>query len=210
MKKLFLYSTITCLVFTACSNPEKKTDPNVQAANNATEGRHYFIDVHELGKVTFADVEAAHKKDLATQGKYGVSFEKFWVDEKAGKVYCLSQAKDSASVAQTHKEAHGLMPVAVYEVTSGGNDAAMTGKSIFIDVHQAGPGQLTPEAVAEIHKKDLANEGKHNVNFVNYYLDQKQGTVFCISEAADSNDIQATHKESGAPANYVVAVQEGK
>src|SRR5689334_10218338 len=67
----------------------------------------YFIDVHNLdpGKVTFDDVMKAHQKDLATEGKYGVSFIKFWVDEKQGKVYCLSQAKDAASIEQTHKEA---------------------------------------------------------------------------------------------------------
>ena len=56
-------------------------------AANETTNKSLFIDVHDLepGKVTFADVLAAHQKDLATEGKYDVSFIKFWVDEKKEK-----------------------------------------------------------------------------------------------------------------------------
>jgi hypothetical protein len=62
---------------------------------------------------------AAHKKDLATEGKYDVNFINFWVDEKQGKVYCLSSAKDSQSVIKTHTEAHGLLPASIFKVTDG-------------------------------------------------------------------------------------------
>jgi len=34
-------------------------------------------------------------------------------------VMCLSQAKDSTSVINTHKEAHGLIPAYVLEVKPG-------------------------------------------------------------------------------------------
>src|SRR4051794_22809253 len=53
-----------------------------------------FLDVHDLGpgKVTAEAVAAAHKKDLATQGKYGVHYQSYWFDEKEGKVYCLAEA----------------------------------------------------------------------------------------------------------------------
>ena len=71
------------------------------------------------GKVTAADVEAAHQKDLATQQKYGVNFVNYWVDEKKGVVMCLSQAKDSSSVIHTHQEAHGLLPAYIVEVKQG-------------------------------------------------------------------------------------------
>jgi phenolic acid decarboxylase len=81
----------------------------------------YFLDVHDLGpgKVTAKDVAEAHQKDLATQKKYGVNFINYWVDEKKGVVVCLSQAKDSTSIIQTHKEAHGLVPVYVMKVKEG-------------------------------------------------------------------------------------------
>jgi hypothetical protein len=34
-------------------------------------------------------VAEAHKADLETQGKYGVSYLRYWVDEEAGKILCL-------------------------------------------------------------------------------------------------------------------------
>jgi hypothetical protein len=212
MKQIFNYSIVVALFLASCNNANKGNQTAEAPAGTDNASKHYFIDVHNLGTVTFADVMAAHKKDLATQGKYGVSFEKFWVDEKAGKVYCLSEAKDAASVEATHKEAHGLMPVAVYEVTSGGNDAAMTGnKPMFIDVHEVGAGKITAAQVADLHKKDLAVEGKHDVNFVNYYVDESKGVIFCVSEAPDSNAVQATHMESTVgPTTAIYAVKEGK
>src|SRR4051812_43440640 len=91
-------------------------------AEGATEGqKDFFLDIHELGagKVTAKDVAAAHKKDLEVQQKYGVNFINYWVDEKAGEIICLSQAKDAASIIQTHKEAHGLVPFKVMKVKQG-------------------------------------------------------------------------------------------
>lgn len=81
----------------------------------------FFLDVHYLGegKVAARDVAEAHKKDLAVEGKYGVNFINYWVDEKKGIVMCLSQAKDSMSVIKTHKEAHGLLPAYVLKVKQG-------------------------------------------------------------------------------------------
>ena len=91
------------------------------AAAAVTNQENFFLDVHYLGagKVTASDVAAAHKKDLAVENKYGVNFINYWVDEKAGVVMCLSQAKDSTSVINTHKEAHGLIPAYVLEVKPG-------------------------------------------------------------------------------------------
>ncbi|OJW59738.1 MAG: hypothetical protein BGO55_21780 [Sphingobacteriales bacterium 50-39] len=80
-----------------------------------------YLDVHELGagNVKAADVAAAHQKDLAVEKKYGVNFINYWVDEKDGRVVCLSQAPDSTAVINTHKEAHGLLPVSVEKVKQG-------------------------------------------------------------------------------------------
>ncbi|MEO8766258.1 MAG: DUF4242 domain-containing protein [Ginsengibacter sp.] len=84
-------------------------------------GNTLFLDIHDLGagNVTAKDVAAAHKKDLAVQQKYGVNFLNYWVDEKTGVVMCLSEAKDSNAVINTHKEAHGLIPVKVLAVKQG-------------------------------------------------------------------------------------------
>jgi hypothetical protein len=84
-------------------------------------GNYLFLDVHELGpgNVKAADVEAAHQKDLAVEKKYGVNFINYWVDEKKGVVMCLSEAPDSTSIINTHKEAHGLIPKYVLHVQQG-------------------------------------------------------------------------------------------
>ncbi len=78
-----------------------------------------YMDVHEVDGVSSKDVAEAHKKDLATQAKYGVDFKTYWVDEAHGKVYCLSEAPDMDSVVATHREAHGLLPTWIGEVTEG-------------------------------------------------------------------------------------------
>jgi hypothetical protein len=53
------------------------------------DGKKFFIDVHNLGagNVTAAAVADAHKKDLATQKKYGVNFINYWLDEQTGTLF---------------------------------------------------------------------------------------------------------------------------
>ena len=96
-----------------------KVDDGDEAVSD--KNKTFFLDIHQLGadKVTAADVEEAHKKDLAVQKKYGVSFINYWVDVKTGTVLCLSQASDASRVIATHKEAHGLVPVSITVVKQG-------------------------------------------------------------------------------------------
>jgi len=84
-------------------------------------GKNLYLDIHELGagNVSAKDVEAAHKKDLAVQKKHDANFINYWVDEKAGVVMCLVEASNPAALTETHKEAHGLMPVTVLKVKQG-------------------------------------------------------------------------------------------
>lgn len=79
-----------------------------------------FMDVHHMdGGVSAADVAAAHQKDVATQGQYGVEYEQYWVDEKGGRIFCLVEAPSAELAAQVHREAHGLVADEIYEVVSG-------------------------------------------------------------------------------------------
>jgi len=76
-----------------------------------------YMDIHNLGEGTTAeDVAKAHAKDIETQQKYGVEYTKYWVNEKAGKVFCLAHAPSAEAAAQVHREAHGLMPDKIIEV----------------------------------------------------------------------------------------------
>jgi class 3 adenylate cyclase len=75
------------------------------------------MDIHNLPEgTTPEDVAKAHSKDMEIQKKYGVEYTKYWVNEKAGKVFCLCDAPNAEAAEQVHREAHGLMPDKIIEV----------------------------------------------------------------------------------------------
>ncbi|MEA2827610.1 MAG: hypothetical protein QOG43_2049 [Actinomycetota bacterium] len=77
-----------------------------------------FMDVHNMaGGVSATDVAQAHEADIATQSQHGVEYKKYWVDEKAGKIFCLVEAPDADAANTVHREAHGLVADEIYEVT---------------------------------------------------------------------------------------------
>ena len=79
-----------------------------------------FMDVHDHIEGLTADaVEQAHEADLATQGKHGVNYLRYWFDEKAGKVFCLIDAPSKEAAIAVHRESHGLLADSVTEVKEG-------------------------------------------------------------------------------------------
>jgi len=96
-----------------------EVDAGIEPA--ATGEMKLFLDVHRMGagKVTPADVAAAHEKDLAVQGEHGVHFINYWVDPRSGDIFCLSEAESAEAVLETHREAHGLISDAIAEVKQG-------------------------------------------------------------------------------------------
>jgi Protein of unknown function (DUF4242) len=79
-----------------------------------------FMDVHTIeAGVSEADVAAAHRADLAAQGAHGVEYLRYWVDEEAGKIFCLVQAPDAEAANTVHREAHGLVADHLIEVQEG-------------------------------------------------------------------------------------------
>ncbi len=168
------------------------------AAQSTDTTRNLYIDVHHFGpgKVKLADVAAAHQKDLAIEKKFGVNFIDYWVDEKEGTVYCLSTAPDSMAIRNTHASAHGLLPDQIYSVKSGQESPVNNGKKFFLDIHYLGAGKVTAKDVAAAHLKDLAVEKKHGVNFINYWVNERSGTVMCLSQAPDSAAVVETHREA--------------
>ncbi len=192
---------ITAALISACSfvSFQLNAQPgSMDTSSRVNEPGKLFIDVHQLepGKVKFEAVAGAHAKDIATEKKYGVQFLKYWVDENKGLVYCLSSAPDSASIRNTHAEAHGMLPDHIYEVTEGTEAALKGNKNLFLDVHYFGAGNVTAQAVAAAHEKDLATQKKHGVNFINYWVDEKEGVVMCLAQAQDSTALIQTHKEA--------------
>ena len=77
-----------------------------------------YMDVHTIeGGVTEADVAGAHAADLATQDKHGVNYVRYWVDEEAGKIFCLVEAPNAEAANACHREAHGLVADEIYPVS---------------------------------------------------------------------------------------------
>jgi hypothetical protein len=176
--------------------------------------RQLFLDVHELGagKVTAETVAGAHQRDLAAEGKHRVAFKAYWVDEKAGKIYCLAEAPTRAAVNAVHKEAHGLVASRIMPVTADNMTWAPTpGAKLYFDVHHVGPGKVTARAVAEAHKKDLAVGPRHDVKYLNYWLDEQAGDIMCLAEAPNAEAAVAVHREAhGLVADSVEEVIEGR
>ena len=80
-----------------------------------------FMDIHEQlpEGATAKDVVGAHEADVKIQDQYGVKYQRYWVDEANGKVFCLVEAPDADAAIAVHREAHGLLADKIYEVTEG-------------------------------------------------------------------------------------------
>jgi hypothetical protein len=173
----------------------------------------YFIDVHEFGpgKVAAADVAKAHQADLAVQAKHDTRFIEYWIDEAHGSVYCLSEAKNASSVAAAHREAHGLMPARIMAVAGGQAAPGTGGAPLFLDLHELGPGNVTASAVEAAHQKDLAVQSGYGVRFLNYWVDEINGKVLCLSEAPNAEAVRETHRHAhGLLPASVVKVTKGE
>lgn len=176
------------------------------------ETKHLFLDVHRLTPgIKPEAVAEAHQKDLAVQGKYGVDMIKYWVAPDDGLVFCLASASDSEDLRKTHGEAHGLLPSNIYLV-EGGTEAELNGKkNLFLDIHYLGAGKVSVKDVAAAHEKDLAVEKKYGANFINYWVNEKQGVVMCLVEAKDSTALIKTHKEAhGLLPDKIYRVTQGQ
>jgi class 3 adenylate cyclase len=89
------------------------------------------MDIHEIpGGVNPEDVAKAHAEDVKLQDKYGVTYHKYWVNEKAGKIFCLCHAPNAEAAKQVHREAHGLVAEKVIQVEPEVADLFMGGSEV--------------------------------------------------------------------------------
>ena len=183
------------------------------ASVSCSSKERLMLDVHHLGagKVKLADVASAHQKDLAVQGKQHVEYERYWVDESSGTIYCLVEAPSAEAASEVHREAHGLVADEVREVVPGILPAKASGHApLFMDTHHVAPGTSAAD-VAEAHRKDLAVQAAHGVRFLDYWVDEREGTIHCLAEAPDANAVVETHREAhGLLPETVLPVVEGR
>jgi len=90
-----------------------------QTADQGDTRMATYLDIHDIPGVKAADVVGAHAADVRVQDDFGVTYRHYWVDEEAGKVFCLVDAPDRDTANRVHREAHGLVAQTLYEVTQG-------------------------------------------------------------------------------------------
>ena len=79
-----------------------------------------YMDIHIIdGSVNIEDVAQAHKADLQAQSAHSVSYLRYWVDERRGRIFCLVEAPSADAAAAVHREAHGLVAQEIFQVQEG-------------------------------------------------------------------------------------------
>jgi Protein of unknown function (DUF4242) len=80
---------------------------------------------------------------------------------------------------------------------------------LYMDVHTI-DGGVAVDDVAKAHEADLQTQGKYDVRYLRYWVDEKQGKVFCLVEAPSAEAASIVHREAhGLVADDVFQVQEG-
>ena len=65
---------------------------------------------------------------------------------------------------------------------------------IFMDRHDMR--DVTAEAIAAAHHRDLEVQDKYGVNYMTYWFDQQRGTGFCLVDAPDAATVAQVHREA--------------
>jgi hypothetical protein len=80
---------------------------------------------------------------------------------------------------------------------------------LYMDVHNLGEG-VTLEAVAQAHQADLQTQEPYDVKYLRYWVNESEGSVFCLVEAPDAEAASTVHREAhGLVADRVLEVHEG-
>ena len=167
-------------------------------AGDSASPRHLYMDVHRLGpgNVTLDAVADAHTKDLAIQDEYDVDYQRYWVDEASGTIYCLLEAPSAEAANEVHRHAHGLVADEVAPMRAGILPAEASGdRKLFMDTHEVGPG-VRGEDVAEAHLKDLAVQGEFDTRFLEYWVDEADGKIHCLAEAPSQDAVISAHAKA--------------
>jgi hypothetical protein len=80
---------------------------------------------------------------------------------------------------------------------------------LFMDTHNI-DGGVTSDAVAQAHMADLKTQDRYGVRYLRYWVDEKQGKIFCLVDAPSEDAANQVHREAhGLVADSVFAVIEG-
>ena len=80
---------------------------------------------------------------------------------------------------------------------------------LYMDVHTI-EGGVSAADVAEAHRKDLETQSEHGVNYKSYWVDEKEGKIFCLVDAPNAEAAHTVHREAhGLVADEIYEVSEG-
>ena len=80
---------------------------------------------------------------------------------------------------------------------------------LYMDVHHL-DGPVTAEDVANAHAADLAKQDEYGVNYINYWVDEAKGQIFCLVDAPDAEAANTVHREAhGLVADEIHEVSQG-
>ena len=80
---------------------------------------------------------------------------------------------------------------------------------LYMDVHTIEGGVATDD-VAKAHVADLQTQGKYDVQYLRYWVNEDEGKVFCLVDAPTEKAAATVHKEAhGLVADEIYAVREG-
>jgi class 3 adenylate cyclase len=75
------------------------------------------MDRHDVPGATAEEVAQAHLDDVKMEAKHGVRFLAYWFDAERGQVFCLANAARGEALEAVHREAHGLIPNEIIDVS---------------------------------------------------------------------------------------------
>jgi len=82
--------------------------------------------------------------------------------------------------------------------------------ALFMDVHHELPEGTTAADVAGAHEADLRVQTRFGVRYLNYWVDEAGGKVFCLVEAPDAEAAHTVHREAhGLVADEIYPVLQG-
>jgi Nickel responsive protein SCO4226-like len=80
---------------------------------------------------------------------------------------------------------------------------------LYMDIHTISDG-VAVDDVAKAHMADVQTQGKYDVNYMRYWVDEDHGKIFCLVEAPSAEAASTVHREAhGLVADEVFEVQEG-
>jgi hypothetical protein len=81
---------------------------------------------------------------------------------------------------------------------------------LYMDIHESLPEGTKAQDVADAHATDVKTQEQYGVKYHRYWVDQKEGKVFCLVEAPDAETAATVHREArGLVADRIYEVSEG-